>query len=196
MASGYSLCGVLLTCIDDETRTKLRRIVANVPQRFLKGSSKVPMSMGSPGAVKIQKAIRSEVCTTRADQATEKEIIEKAVGIGVAIEQLQRKDIGRLRNLEAELLEELADQPFKLYITQYKGRIIQKKIGIAVTEKACVLSHLSQIMQRRIKLEREAYNLDATTENEKPDWTKEPVDPRIQDMFDNPDLHTPPESDE
>lgn len=140
--------------------------------------------------------VRTKVRTLEETQATDKEIIETAVGVGIAIEQLQRKDIGKLRELEAKLLDELDNEPLKLYITQFKGMIVQKEIRIAVTEKASALNHLSQVMQRRIKLEREAYNLDTSTENEKPDWTKVAVDPRVQDMFDNPDLYTPPVTDE
>ena len=57
---------------------------------------------------------------------TEREIVESASNEGAAVLTLQRKDIIALREFEEKLLEELAGEPTKLYITQYQGQIVEK----------------------------------------------------------------------
>lgn len=79
---------------------------------------------------------------------------------GAEVVRLHRKDINILRALEASLLEELADNPTKLYITQHKGIIVKEAIGIAVTERASALQALAGVQHKRIQLERQAFNLD------------------------------------
>lgn len=90
----------------------------------------------------------------------EAEAIEKAAQRGVEVIETHRKDIAKLREREEALLKELGEDPTKLYVTQYKGEIVQKVLRLTVAERAATLRDLSTVQQRRIELERQAYNLD------------------------------------
>lgn len=110
------------------------------------------------------KLVRSEV---RTPAATEREIIEAASDTNVAIITLQRKDVTALRDHEERLFAELEKNPTKLYITQYKGKIIQKEVGLSVTEKAQILQILSTVRDRRVNLERIVFNIDGSRDKGK-----------------------------
>jgi hypothetical protein len=111
---------------------------------------------------KINEAVRNKVVrsSVRITDPTEREIVESASNEGAAVLTLQRKDIIALREFEEKLLEELAGEPTKLYITQYQGQIVQKVIGLTVTERAQTLQILSSVRERRINLERQAWGID------------------------------------
>jgi len=94
------------------------------------------------------------------DRKAETEAIEKAAQRGVEVIETQRGDIAKLREREEALLKELGNSPTKLYITQYQGQIVQKTVALTVSERAATLRDLSTVQQRRIELERQAYNLD------------------------------------
>lgn len=104
-----------------------------------------------------EKLVRRSVRTPNADP---KRAVDEASDVGVAVIECHRRDIQSLARLEAELLRELADNPTKLYITQYQGEIVEKEVGIAVTERASALQALAGVQHKRIQLERQAYNLD------------------------------------
>lgn len=86
--------------------------------------------------------------------------VEKAAERGADVVRLQRKDIAVLKALEDKFLNELGDDPTKLYITQYQGEIVQAETGIAVTERITALRNLTAARAQRIALERQAYSLD------------------------------------
>lgn len=92
---------------------------------------------------KINEAVRNKV--VRITDPTEREIVESASNECAAVLTLQRKDIIVLREFEEKLLEDLAGEPTKLYITQYQGQIVQKVIGLTATERAQTLQILSSV---------------------------------------------------
>jgi len=111
---------------------------------------------------KINEAVRNKVVrsSVRSPHPTEREIVDSASSEGAAVLTLQRKDIIALRAFEEKLLAELAGEPTKLYITQYQGQIVQKVVGLTVTERAQTLQILSSVRERRINLERQAWGID------------------------------------
>jgi len=86
--------------------------------------------------------------------------VEAAVKQGVHVIESHRLDITALQDAEKVLLLELLDNPKKLFITQHKGEIIQKEVGLTVTERLTGLSNLANVRAKRITLERQAYSLD------------------------------------
>ena len=59
-----------------------------------------------------------------------------------------------------ELLKELLQCPKRVFITNFQGNIITKKIKMTVKEKASTLKDLAAVRAQRIALERQAHNLD------------------------------------
>lgn len=97
--------------------------------------------------------------------ANDAEIIEEAAETGAEVVRTHRKDILVLRRVEQALLAELGDPdnpPKKLYVTQYQGGVVEHEFPITVTERATALNALAGAAQKRIQLERQAYNLDET----------------------------------
>jgi hypothetical protein len=95
--------------------------------------------------------------------AKDAEIIQEAAETGAEVVRTHRKDILVLRRVEQALLAELGDAenpPKKVYVTQYQGQIIEREFAITVTERATALNALAGAAQKRIQLERQAYNLD------------------------------------
>lgn len=105
------------------------------------------------------KLVRAEVRKEK-NLATEREIIEAAAGRSIEILTIQRADIEALRVHEERLLEMLANNPTKLFIAQYQGGIVESVVGLTVTEQAATLSTLASVRERRINLERQAYNIN------------------------------------
>lgn len=106
--------------------------------------------------------VRKERTATPSNDA---EIIEEAAETGAEVVRTHRKDILVLRRVEQALLAELGDAenpPKKVYVTQYQGQIIEREFAITVTERATALNALAGASQKRIQLERQAYNLDET----------------------------------
>jgi len=104
--------------------------------------------------------VRKERTSSLANDA---EIIEEAAETGAEVVRTHRKDILVLRRVEQALLAELGDAenpPKKVYVTQYQGQIIEREFAITVTERATALNALAGAAQKRIQLERQAYNLD------------------------------------
>ena len=99
--------------------------------------------------------VASEVAGCNAKSATDA-AAERRVNVVLT----HRKDINRLRDLEEKFLSELIDNPTKLYITQYQGQIVEKEVGIAVTDKCAALNNLANVQHKRIQLERQAFNIE------------------------------------
>ena len=81
----------------------------------------------------------------------------------VRVQQLHRKDITRLQELEQAIMAELGDEknpPTKIHICQFQGTVIETVVNIAVTERAAALNNLANVQHKRIALERQAYSLD------------------------------------
>lgn len=97
---------------------------------------------------------------------TDEEVIEKAAERGKEIIITHRRDIANLRELEKSLINELKNNPTKLYITQYQGKIIEKVVGLTVAERALAANNLANVQHKRIQLERQAFNLNDTGDNE------------------------------
>ena len=104
-----------------------------------------------------EKLVRSEV---RDQNANEDEIVDEAATRGFQVVISHRKDIRALRELEAKLIDELQNNPTKLYITQYQGGIIEKVVDLTAAEKAQAANNLANVQFKRIHLERRAFNLD------------------------------------
>jgi len=87
------------------------------------------------------------------------EDIESAVNANVALVMSHRRDIGKLVEVETKLLDELNGEPTKLYITQHQGKIIERVVGLTVTEKASALLSLSSVQAKRIDKQRQAFGI-------------------------------------
>jgi len=86
--------------------------------------------------------------------------IELAAETRVAVLRDHRKDIKRMRELEATFLTELLDNPTKEYMCNFKGDIYSQDTNIPVTEKSQALNSLANVQHKRITLERIAFNLN------------------------------------
>lgn len=93
-------------------------------------------------------------------EVTDEEIIERFANRGAQVQLLHRKDIAKLRQLEQNLIAEINNNPTKLYITQYQGKIVQKTVALTAAERAAAAANLAQVQHKRIALERQAFNLD------------------------------------
>ena len=115
---------------------------------------------------KIEEAVRSKLVRTevRIPAATEREVVDAEADLQVRVRLEHRRGWKKLRELEDRLLDELGgegmDAPKKLYITQYQGQIVQKEVGLTVSEKASTLLSLANVRARRIEMERKAFNMD------------------------------------
>jgi polygalacturonase len=102
----------------------------------------------------------------RTPNANDEQKVEEASDRGFSVLMLQRKDIESLRALENKILSELENEPTKLYMAQYQGKVIQEEVGIPVTEKAAALNNLANVQHKRIQLERQAYNLNDSEDSD------------------------------
>lgn len=96
----------------------------------------------------------------RKSNATDEEIIEEKSEEVARVLLSHRRDIVKMKQAEQNILAELEDNPTKLWIGQYQGKIIQKEIGIAVTERAAALNNLANVQHKRIALERQAFGIN------------------------------------
>lgn len=110
---------------------------------------------------KLVRSENSAHLTAHQDSPTESEIIDVVSNRNTQLILLQREDIKALREHEERLLKELEDKPTKLYITQYKGEVVQKTISMTVAEKASTLGTLTNVREKRISLERELHGIEA-----------------------------------
>ena len=106
-----------------------------------------------------QKLLRKNL---RKDNVSDEEIVDGESDVLMALQLSMRKDIKALRDLETQLITELYANPTKKYITQYQGEIIEKEVGLTAAERAQAANNLANVQHKRIALERQAYNLDAT----------------------------------
>jgi hypothetical protein len=121
---------------------------------------------------KVRQAIRAKLAKADTDSLTDtdkakrqKDIVEGASDKGVEVIKLHRKDISSLKELEAQLIEELKNKPTKLYITQYQGEIVEKVVGLTAAERSQAANNLANVQHKRIQLERQAFNLNEGSED-------------------------------
>jgi predicted DNA-binding protein YlxM (UPF0122 family) len=100
------------------------------------------------------------------DNVTDDNIVEAAAERGAKIVRLHRQDIQNLKNEEQTILKQLGDNPTKLWIGQYQGKVITKSVAIPVTERAQALNNLANVQHKRIQLERQAWNLNDSSDGE------------------------------
>uniref|UniRef100_A0A6M3K4I8 Putative terminase n=1 Tax=viral metagenome TaxID=1070528 RepID=A0A6M3K4I8_9ZZZZ len=93
--------------------------------------------------------------------ATDDEIVDVVSDRAVEALELQRKDIQALRQTEQRLLKELEDGPTKLYLAQYQGKIVEKVVGLTVSEQSVAVANLAAVQHKRIALERQALGIDS-----------------------------------
>lgn len=137
---------------------------------------------------KVRKKVRDKLMRTqvRTPNASDNEVIEENSNIQVAVINLHRKDIAALRELEAQLVEELKNEPTKLWIGQYQGEIVKKVVGLTASERAQAANNLANVQHKRIQLERQAFNID--DDSKKPEKIDE-----ISLNFVTPPAEAPPE---
>ena len=106
---------------------------------------------------------------------TDKDEIDRAADTRLEVIRLHRKDIAALRALETKLIEDLSGNPKKLYITQYRGEIIEKEVALTASERAMATNNLANVQHKRIQLERQAYNLNDTFDPDDEDLDEIPI---------------------
>ena len=104
----------------------------------------------------IQRKIITSPVTTEGDEDS---IIEAAADRALEVIKRHRTSIARLAEAETKLLEELYNNPQKIWVGQYQGKIITKKVGIASTEVATALHALAGVQEKRIRMERQAFGI-------------------------------------
>jgi hypothetical protein len=107
----------------------------------------------------VQAAVSRKLVADEVATASDDEIVEEAAEKSLQIIRAHRKSIARLAEAESALLAELQDNPTRLYLAQYQGRVIQKVVAIAATERATALHALASTQEKRIRLERQAFGL-------------------------------------
>lgn len=126
---------------------------------IIKRAKKAPDKWKRDLTQKVRAEVARRMVTEEVTTADESEIIEEAAERTFAIIKKHRKCLARLAELEAKLLAELHDNPIKLWIGQYMGKIITKEVPIPLTERAAALLALVNAMSKRIKMERQAFGI-------------------------------------
>ena len=125
-------------------------------------------------AKKVKDRIKEKLVTslvTSGEQnksLSDNDIIEQAAEVGSNVVLRHRKEIFDLLKYEADFLKELSEKPKKLYLSTFQGVILEKEVGLTVTEKSVTLKNLAAVRAQRITLERQAHSID--TDDEKEDY--------------------------
>lgn len=169
--------------IDWEKGEKLYRLgqlsAAEIGKQIGCSTSSVTRHMEKLGVKRDQSAevlrrTKEAIATQRNAQRNVAEVTEEdiadAVNSNVALVMSHRRDIGKLVEVENQLLDELSDNPTKLYITQYQGQIVERTVGLTVAEKAAALLSLASVQTKRIDKQRQAFGLsDEDDKNKDPE---------------------------
>ena len=119
-------------------------------------------------ADEVKRRTKEGIALQRATQrnATEvtEEDIDSAVCSNIELVMSHRKDLSRLKEIEEQLLDELENNPTKLYVTQFQGEIVQETLSLTITEKSAALVNLSNVRAKRIEKQRQAFNIEDETE--------------------------------
>ena len=168
--------------IDWEKGEKLYRLgqlsAAEIGKQLSCSTSTVTRHMEKFGipqdkAEEVRRRTREAIATQRntkgqcyATKVTEDDI-DEAVNTNIALVMSHRKDLQRLGDIEQKLLNELDNDPTKLYMASFQGTIISEKVGLTVTEKASTLLALSNVMTKRVEKQRQAFSIDDSEEDDK-----------------------------
>ena len=109
---------------------------------------------------RIKQKLVAVAVAGRNGKASDEEITEAAAERGKEVALLQRKDIARLRTLELSVIDEVQNNPTKLYLAQYQGQVVERIVSLTASEKAMAVNNLANVQHKRIALERQAYNID------------------------------------
>lgn len=139
-------------------------------------------------AAKIRKRAHEKLVrkTVRKENVNEEEIVESNSEKLVEIQELMRNDIAQLRAVEEKLLRELSEEPTKLYLSTYKGTIVEKVVGLTVAERSMAANNLANVQHKRIALERQAWGMDASSNDDngsKAELTELEKTARIASLF-------------
>jgi len=104
---------------------------------------------------RTQEAVANLHVTTDQDERD----ITEAVNTNIALVMSHRKDLQKLRALENKFYKELRDNPTKLYLANYLGNVIEKEIGLTVSEKLAALANYAKVQAQRIEKERQAFGM-------------------------------------
>lgn len=114
--------------------------------------------------------VRSEVRIPHAREVSperlEDDIIEEAAKRGVEVIRSHRKDILKLRELSYKLMAEVEKNKEFTALVGKGEKATAVKVRMSTKEKSEVLRNISQALHRAIPLERQAFNLDATSGDE------------------------------
>lgn len=117
-------------------------------------------------AAEVRRRTRAAIATQRNNATTQEtnatiteEDINDAVKVNIALVMEHRKDLQRLKQLEDKLLTELEGEPTKLYLSSYQGVIVEKVVGLTVTEKSATLLNLSAVRAKRIDKQLQAFGI-------------------------------------
>lgn len=91
----------------------------------------------------VRDGVRANQCELMGVVPSDAAIVDEAAAIGVAVVRSHRADIGALREAAAGLLDEL-----------------RLDLGLKITDRSLVISHLSRTMALLVPLERECFGLD------------------------------------
>jgi len=125
-------------------------------------------------ATKVKERIQEKLTTglttscRQAGGGSDEEIIERASDSGVNIVLRHRDEIFELQAHEQRLLKSLQDGPKKLYLANYQGQIIEKEYDVTLNENSVTLKNLAAVRAQRIALERQAYSLGGSGDDEDP----------------------------
>lgn len=106
------------------------------------------------------KLVRDEVRENKSRTYSDDDVIEAAASRGAEVVRSHRNDIRRLKDVAEKLLNELDGAPAERETTVGFG--VNKKVVTASTlkERTECLRNISMAEEKRIKLERQAFNLD------------------------------------
>ena len=93
-------------------------------------------------------------------ELSDEEVVERAASKGANVVQLHREDIKKLRTMEQELLDRLAEDKGELRVSTYQGEFFEKQYKLSAKERSEILKNLAFVQHRRITLERQAWGLD------------------------------------
>ena len=131
---------------------------------ILKRAKKEPEEWKRDLTKRVQAALARKLVTAKVTSkitiADEETIIEEAADRALVVIKRHRRSIAKLDDTKAKLLKELHNNPKKLWIGQFQGKILTKQVSIAVTERATALLALAGVEERRIKLERQAFGIN------------------------------------
>ena len=117
-----------------------------------------------------EKLVRDEVRASHqnGERGSDEEIIERASDTSVNIILRHRDEIFELQAHEQRLLKRLQDTPKKLYHANFQGQIIEKEYSVTLNENSVTLKNLAAVRAQRIALERQAYSLGGSGDDEDP----------------------------